>query len=615
MRSLLLRGTQALWIDGDRPAGRDWLDAAYRMASDHADGEGMARSALGLSGLWLHEHRTTAAAARDEARLRRALAVVAPGSTAALRLAARLVGEADYRAGEHARILAAVRRAGQAGDAVALAEAASMAHQCLLGPEHDRLRRALCRDLIAAGRRSGRRGDLMTGLLFHVADAFLAGDPRAGRLLADLTARLTRAPHSAVGFVAKAIEVMVSVRAGRLDEAGRLADDGVALGRSVGDADAPGWHLLQTLAVRWYQGRAGQLLPMLTDAVHAPWLSAVDDSPFAALALVAAVAGDERRAASALARLRADLPGLPRSGTWLVTLHCAVEAANLLHDQETAAVAYDLLEPYADRPVTGGPAVVCFGSVRHALGVASLTVGDPARAATHLRDAVRHNLALGHRPAAVLSRARLAQALGPRAGRADAAEARHTAADLGMILPGYERPAGAGGTGRAPAITCRRRAGRWVVESGDRSAVVDDCVGMAYLAVLIANPGREIPAVRLAAGPGLPGVATGGTGRQPILDETAIRAYRQRMAELAGARTAIARAELDWIAAELKAASGLAGRARNFAAGDELARVSVGKAIRRALNRVAAADPVIGQRLLGTVATGLRCCYRPDPAC
>jgi hypothetical protein len=37
----------------------------------------------------------------------------------------------------------------------------------------------------------------------------------------------------------------------------------------------------------------------------------------------------------------------------------------------------------------------------------------------------------------------------------------------------------------------------------------------------------------------------------------------------------------------------------------------VGKAIRRALTRIAEADPVIERELRDTIQTGVRCCYRP----
>jgi hypothetical protein len=40
--------------------------------------------------------------------------------------------------------------------------------------------------------------------------------------------------------------------------------------------------------------------------------------------------------------------------------------------------------------------------------------------------------------------------------------------------------------------------------------------------------------------------------------------------------------------------------------------VTVGKAIRRSIARIAAADPAIGAALLATVHTGQGCWYRPD---
>jgi hypothetical protein len=39
--------------------------------------------------------------------------------------------------------------------------------------------------------------------------------------------------------------------------------------------------------------------------------------------------------------------------------------------------------------------------------------------------------------------------------------------------------------------------------------------------------------------------------------------------------------------------------------------VAVGKAIRRALTRIAQADPVIGEHLRQAVRTGVRCSYWP----
>ena len=107
---------------------------------------------------------------------------------------------------------------------------------------------------------------------------------------------------------------------------------------------------------------------------------------------------------------------------------------------------------------------------------------------------------------------------------------------------------------------------------------------------------------------------------QPMLDDVAKHEYRQRLARLqaeiteAGddtARAEASRVERDWLIAELTAATGIAGRARNFTGNEERARIAVGKAIRRALGRIGEADPVIGETLRVSVRTGLFCAYDP----
>src|SRR4030095_4959456 len=121
-------------------------------------------------------------------------------------------------------------------------------------------------------------------------------------------------------------------------------------------------------------------VPGWHEQVTSPTLSVVDNSTVAALAVAAATAGDRREAAAALARLRGrDLAELPRSSTWLASMYGIVEAAALLGDGETSAQACRLLAPSARLPMIASLGVACFGSVQHALGVASLAAGDPDR--------------------------------------------------------------------------------------------------------------------------------------------------------------------------------------------------------------------------------------------
>ena len=627
--SALLAGERALFAEGDLRAGRKWLDAAYREAERNRDAQAMARAALGLGGLWVHEHRTAGDAAMVRTRQRDALALVGPQTSLALRLRVRLAGEEDYRTGEHAAILAMVAEAGRAGDSVALAEALSVAHHCVLGPEHGALRLKLASELIGEAARTARRGDRLMGVLWYTVDLFLAADPHAERRLEELRGLLADGDHLAVGFVVNAIEVMLAIRNGRFEEAEALAGACAERGAAAGDADAVGWYGAQLGTIRWYQGRITELMPLLSELVDSPTLSTRDNAYFAGLAVAAATAGDRRLAAGMLARVRGrDLAELPRSSSWLTSMYGVVEAAHLLGDAETSAQAYALLSPFAGLPMIASLGVTCFGSVHHSLGVASLTVGDVARAVEHLRAAVRANQALGHWPAVVLSRSRLGAALALRDGARDETAARELAlaaqdaATLGMAVPTGAGGGSAAGTG-PPLVACRRRGRQWHVELGPRSVLVEHSVGMRHLASLLVNPGYEILATDLAAGPGLldsAGAADAAvTSTQPVLDELAKQKYEERLAQLRveidergprGEADAL-RVERDWLVAELAASAGLSGRSRQFAGNPERARIAVGKAIRRALNRIAEADPVIGAELRATIQTGMRCCYRP----
>jgi hypothetical protein len=621
---LLSRGAGALAADGDLQASRRWFDWAYRVAEQADDTDAMAVAVVGLGGLWVHEQRMSGASTLLPARLRHVLSLIDPRSSLALRLRVRLAAETDYRSGGHAAILAVLDEARRAADPAVRAQALSLAHHCLLGPDHGELRRSLAVELIGESTRTAERSDLLIGLLWQTVDLFLDAEPHAERRLGELRDLLTHGDHLAIGFVVDAIEVMLTIRAGRFEQAEALADACAQRGTAAGDIDVTGWHGAQLVAIRWYQGRLVELLPMLTELAHSPTLSVVDNSYFAALAVAAAMAGDRRQAAGALARLRGrDLAELPRSSTWLVTMNGIVEAAHRLDDADTSARAYQLLRPFAELPMVASLGVACFGSVHQALGVASLTTGDLDQATEHLRTAVDRNLALAHWPAVLTSRQRYAQALALRGQPGDAATAHHEsavaaeeAAALGLAPPGdghHEPP--------QVAAVCTRQGRRWRLDLGRRSVLVDHSVGMLHLAVLVANPGTEIPAVELVTGVAVLGTPTA-VSAQPMLDQLATGQYRRRLAELSadiedlesrsdGDGAARARAERDWLIAELAGATGISGRSRRFPDNAERARITVGKAIRRALTRVCDTDAVIGTHLRSSVHTGMRCSYRP----
>ena len=623
----LAEADRALHTDGDLLASRRGFERAYGLAERAGDINAIATAALGLAGLWVSEHRTVIGTVMLETRLQDALSLLDEHSPLAFRIRARLAGEADYRQGEHAGILVLLDEARTGVDPLALAETLSLAHHCLLGPDDVTLRRALAAELIKVSFRTQRRSDRLMGLIWQTVDAYAAGDPHAGRLLGELRAQLARNGHAAVGFVVSAIDVMLAIRAGRLDEAESLVETCARSGAAAGDIDSEWWPGAQLVTIRWYQGRVAELLPMLNERIQSPALSAVDNSALAALAVAAALSDDLSLAASCLAALRgSDLACLPRSSSWLVTMNGIVEAAYLLDDNDLAAEAYEMLCPYAQLPMVGGLGVTCFGSTQQALGVACLTGRRLDQAIDHLQAAVRHNLALAHWPALVSSRQRLAHAYHLRgrdgdagAARRELSTARAEASARGIPVPAIR----IGDSDTRAFATCERLGKKWRLTWRDSSVHVDDSIGMLHLSVLIANPRRDVPAADLVAGLAWIGgrPRDGGAG-QPVLDAEAISEYRNRLRRLDAdldqlhpgddtERVTRARAEREWLIAQLASATGLGGRTRAFPDGSERARVAVGKAIRRAIVRITEADPVVGEHLRQTVHTGARCSYWP----
>ena len=152
-----------------------------------------------------------------------------------------------------------------------------------------------------------------------------------------------------------------------------------------------------------------------------------------------------------------------------------------------------------------------------------------------------------------------------------------------------------------------------------------DVRGLHYLHLLLSRPGLDVPALALSdavAGNVDARAVDGDAG--PLLDRQALAAYRRRLGELddelaeARAHADLAREERldrerDALLDQLRAATGLGGRARVAGGTHERARVAVRKAIAAAIDRIAALDPSLGRLLVDTVSTGATCRYDPDP--
>ncbi|WP_206068449.1 ATP-binding protein [Nonomuraea composti] len=222
---------------------------------------------------------------------------------------------------------------------------------------------------------------------------------------------------------------------------------------------------------------------------------------------------------------------------------------------------------------------------------------------------------LGARPWSVESRARLAEVLQARGEDASGLieQVEREAAELGMLVS-LPRP-------RAGSF--RFDGAVWVLTFAGRTVHLPDSKGLADLRVLLARPGRDVPAVELLdpAG-GEVVVAARGMGGDDVLDEEARVRYRRRLelldeeidraVELGEERRAAdLDAERQALLDELRAATGLGGRPRRLGDEAERARKAVTNRIRNTLRLLGQRHPELAAHLRASISTGSTCSYRP----
>ncbi|MET9231608.1 hypothetical protein [Lentzea sp. NPDC003310] len=574
---------------------RDLLDQAAR--------DGDPEAALGLPGMWVNKYRARTDRALAIARLREALAT-SPPEPLRTRLTTRLAAEHAYDRRETEGALEALAEARGTGDPLALAEALSLAHHALWSPEHTTQRLGLAGELVSVASAAGLELLALSGVCRRTMDLFCLGDPHAERSQAELARRASG--HPALLFFHAAMDVMRTIRAGRFAEAEQKSSACLAIGLDAGDVDAETFHSTHLFAIRWLQGRGGELVDLAEQVTHSPTLPDLEFSFEAALALLALEAGQRDRARSALHRLTINgLAAVPLSSTWITCMFCVVHVAAALGEADIAREAYGLLAPFAALPVVPATAIVCFGSTELLLGIAATTFGDPGLAVGHLERAVTTNIRLGNLPMTAYARATLAAVAGGERGRALYDVAINDATAIGMTARAAQwAKARDGLSGR---VVIRRENGWWVVSHQGREIRVEDLVGMRYLARLVADPGTEIAALELVGGED--------SGNQAVLDPVARAAYLTRIrdlrAQLDDHPTPRLEAELEALLSHLERETGMGGRGRNFAGPAERARTAVRKAIRRAIDTIAATEQSTADALRDSVTTGYRCSYRP----
>jgi tetratricopeptide (TPR) repeat protein len=645
---LALGLTQTQAGDG-RQARATFLEAAA-LARRRGDVHGLGRAAVGIAGRGDMHIRFD----REIVELiEEALARVGDGAEPALR--ARLLSKLArvlYYSGPRERVASAAAEglaiARRVGSPSLLANALDAQHFALWGPGATAPKLAVAEELVACAGAARLREAEAGGQCWRFVDLLEAGDLAGALAALDAYAALAAELHQPFfAWRAAVHRAMLALLQGRFDQAERLGQDALAIGEQLGSRTPMLIAGIHHYVLRREQGRFAEIEPMLRGMAEQ---NASMPAFRAALAHFCAEAGriDEARI-ELEAVARAGLASFPRDANWLSMMGELVQVVAVLGDAARAAELYDLLAPFAEQVVVTGVGDLCEGSVARQLGVLSATVGRFDVAHRHFVRGFEIDERIGARPYLARGKYELARMLVARAAPGDAVEAVR-ALDEGTTLAEVIGMAGLAGAittlraaiaaGAGAGNVMRGDARSWTVTFAGRSARLKRSRGLDYLALLVAEPGREWHALDLTA------AVRGGAAdvRRPsareladerlavrglgdaggTLDARGKAEYRARRdalradvadAEAAGdaMNAARARAELEALERALAAAYGLGGRGVRAVSVAERARVAATKAIRQAIAACRREHPALGAHLDAAVRTGRFFAYRaPD---
>jgi len=642
---LLLARGDAQWKSADGSGARETFRRAADIAGTLGDAALLARSALGFAGegsrlLW------TRSGVVDQPRvelLEEALRALGDGDRSLrARVLARLAINLYWEPGAE-RVLAlsdaAVRVARELGDTRDLAAVLRARWIALWRPETAEERLAIADEIVSLGDERRDRELVLVGRRFRIVADLEYGDVAAADREIDAWASIARELRQPLHLADIAMwRATRAIMDGRFAEGETLAQRARELGEREPELEAAMRYAVQTSVLYFHRGDleqvVGAALPgpdrsatMLMQSHYVFWASQM---------------GRAADAARELSAMRQDGFRLPRDGGWLTYMSLLSAAAAEVDDRASATLLYDLLRPYATRVAIVGAGLACWGSVSLYLGFLASTLGRIEDATSHFADAAAAHERMGARPFLAwtwFAHGRLLStddANGQGATRsALLARARDVARELGMArlaakIDELDRDVAPPTAEPEPGEAIFRREGDvWTVAYRGTAVRLRHMKGLGDIAILLANPGREIHVADLIAASGTASEARDSEVQSAVLsrgsDDTVLdrRArddYRVRLGELHRelddaercndeGRVRRARAELDFIAGELASALGLGGRSRRTGNPLERARKAVASRIRFSVTHLARVHPALADHLRRYVRTGTVCTY------
>ena len=423
---------EALARGGDLAQAKDAFLRAASIARSLSDAEGLAAAALGYGGriVW-------ARAAGDRlvvALLEEALDMLgAEDSPLRTRVLARLAGALrdEGIAGRRIKIGEdAVSAARRLGDEATLAYALGglCAAQHSLANHERRLEVAReLRDVAAAIEDRESVGDALTAEILVYATRNDYATVRAN--LAAYAAFAEELAQPSQAWLAQALEAMLALQEGRLEDAERLVPAAYELGRRAQATESFSAYAMQLYVLRRERGQLEDAQEPMTRAVAQSQARPVFRCALAALAAELDDHVEARRGFEDLAAN--DFQLVPRDNEWLLAAAFLAETARALGDISRMAVLHAELAPHADWS-TANPPEGSLGSVARTLGILAGGLGRHEDAVNYLRRAVEIDRSIGATPWVAHAQVELAALVEPAEAVALRGEAAANASALGM---------------------------------------------------------------------------------------------------------------------------------------------------------------------------------------
>ncbi len=572
----------------ERTGMSDLAMARYRQAAeltsrsvDRGAGVVLARVALGMQALG---HRSGARNIEVLHLLREAdrslEASTEDGALRALVLAAltRTLRHGSYDPpGEDLVAIAghAVRLAEQAHDPYATAAALLAMHDAMWAPGTAEDRLPVVDRMLVAAEASGDADLIAQAHLLQATALLELGEPAGHDALLAHISLARSLGHARGRWAALTRQATYTAIAGQAEEAARLGEEALELGRAIGEPDATGVF-----------GTHRSALAPLGVPVDLRVLSDVATDPLWPLSPIltawpAAVRGDTAAARAALGDFSVHI--IP----WKYDLEILGFAGAVFATAGSDAQrrwAYERLRPYAGRHIVVGGCAAYFGSVDHILGKLAAALADEAE------------------PSERTAEAHLGAALGQYERLGAAGFARLARDDLAALAAA------------SATHEFRYAGGLWRMRFAGRAAQLPDAKGLHDIAVLLSAPGTEVHVLDLL------GVGGPKLGADPVLDDIAKARYKARLKQLGEQLNAADARGDDTLAqqlaveqqallVELTRASGLGGRSRRLGDTGERARKTVGARIRDTLGRIERVHPDLAAHLRESLRLGATCSY------